>query len=45
MGCHAFDKIDMADYADIINPLLNEIPGLVKALKGRYLPWPYEAIQ
>lgn len=42
MGCHAFNKIETSVYADLINPLLGEIPGLIEALNGHCLPLPYE---
>lgn len=42
MGCHAFNKIDTSVYANLINPLLNDIPGLSTALEGLCLPFPYK---
>lgn len=42
LGCHAFNKIEKLAYAGLINPLLNDIPGLSVALNGLDLPLPYK---
>lgn len=42
MGCHAFNKISQETYANLINPLIKNIPGLPFAINGSCLPPPYQ---
>lgn len=41
LGCHAFNKIELYSYAQLINPLISKMSGLLDALDGRSLPLPY----
>lgn len=42
LGCHAFNKVETAIYANLINPILKEIPGLVDSLHEKKIPLPYQ---